>query len=93
MVNEQKRRMVRAILTCYYNIKGFLFYVVYLWHPYYNYRAFYSPTMHKYYKHVGKLTFMSDYSSSDIGVFSFTSRPVTLTYKDLGMYNLKLKKE
>lgn len=93
MTNEQKRKIVRAILTCYYNTKGFLFYVMYLCHSRYNYRVFYSPTMHKYYKHISKLTFMSDYSSSDIGVFSFTSRPVTLTYKDLGLYKLKLIKK
>ena len=93
MTIEQKRKIVRAILTGYYNTKGFLFYVTYLWHSKYNYCVFYSPTMHKYYKHISKLTFMSDYSSSDIGVFSFTSRPVTLTYKDLGLYNLRLKKE
>jgi hypothetical protein len=93
MTNEQKRRMVRAILTCYYNIKGFLFYTMYLWHSKYNYCVFYSPTMHKYYKHIKKLTFMSDYSSSGIGFLSFTSRVITLTYKDLGMYNLELKKE
>jgi len=36
---------------------------------------------------------MSDYQASGIGVLSFTSRVITLTYKDLGMYNLELKKE
>jgi hypothetical protein len=36
---------------------------------------------------------MSDYSRSDVGVFSFTSKPVTLTYKDLGLYKLKLIKK
>ena len=29
----------------------------------------------------------------DVGVFSFTSKPVTLTYKDLGLYKLKLIKK
>ena len=93
MTIEQKRKIVRTILTCYYNTKGFLFYVMYLHHSRYDYRVFYSPTMHKYYKHISKLTFMSDYSRSDVGIFSFTSKPVTLTYKDLGLYKLKLIKK
>ena len=93
MTSEQKRKIVRTILTCYYNTKGFLFYVKYLRNSRYNYCVFYSPTMHKYYKHISKLTFMSDYSRSDVGVFLFTSKPVTLTYKDLGLYKLKLIKK
>ena len=93
MTNEQKRKIVRTILTYYYNTKGFLFYIIYLWHSKYNYRTFYSPTMHKYYNHINKRTFISDYTVAGVGFQTFTSRPVILTYKDLGLYNLKLKKQ
>lgn len=93
MTNEQKRKIVREILTSYYTTKGFLFYIVYLWSSRYNYRVFYSPTMHKHYKHINKFVFISDYTCSSIGITSFTSKPVTLTYKDLGLYKLKLIKE
>lgn len=93
MTIEQKRKIVRTILTWYYTTKGFLFYIVYLWHSRYNYRVFYSPTMHKYYKHINKFVFMSDYTCSSIGITSFTSTVVTLKYLDLGLYKLKIIKE
>lgn len=93
MTNEQKRKIVKGILTWYYTTKGFLFYIVYLWSSSYNYRVFYSPTMHKYYKHINKFVFISDYTCSSIGITSFTSTVVTLRYLDLGLYKLKLIKE
>ena len=90
----QKKKIVRGILTAYFNTCGFLYYIVYLCHPRFNNRVFYSPTMHKYYLHVNKNLFMSNYTTNSCsGVYSFTSRPVTLTYKDLGLYKLKVQKK
>ena len=93
-MEDVKKKIVRGILTAYFNTIGFLFYVVYLWHPWFNKRVFYSPTMHKYYLHVKKNMFMSNYAdNSMIGVYSFVSRPVKFTYKDLGLYKLKIQKK
>lgn len=85
-----KRKIVRNILTAYFNTKGFFFYLVYLWHPYLNRRLFYSKALGKTFMHTSGLKFMSTYAMSGIGYESYTQKEIKLTFKDLGLYKLKL---
>ena len=93
MKEETKRKIVRGILSSYYNTKGFLFYLVYLSHPLFVGRTFYSKPMKKDYQLKKGLHFMAQYEKNFMGFFTYNRKEIVLTFKDLGLYNLKLQKK
>lgn len=93
MKEETRHKIVRYILTLYFNVKGFLFYLVYLSHPLFVGRMFYSKPMKKSYQLKKGLHFMAQYEKNFMGGFTYNRKEIVLTFKDLGLYSLKLVKK
>lgn len=86
-------KIARYILIVYYTITGFFFYLKYLSHKRFNGKLFYSSTLGKCFRLKYGRTFVTNYAVRYLNFETFTSKEVNLTFRDLGLYKLKLKEK
>jgi len=85
-------KLVRYILIIYYNIRGFFFYLRYLCHSKYEGYLFYSRSTGKYFRLKHKRTFFINYECRYLNfeVYNVSLIEDTFSFRDLGLYKLKL---
>ena len=84
------QKFVRYLLIIYYTTSGFFFYLRYLSTSKYNGKLFHSTTLNKTFRLKYGRTFVTNYVATCLNFECFTNKEVTLTFRDLGLYKLKL---